>query len=174
MFMSLLFWVLLVLVALSCVVVSDYYVKSRTVSTKLLALACKEFFDNADKLLKTPEDLPDSVLEGLNTMSEFLDSGKGSRALLLILRKANSDLDQGKHPSELRKDLTKMRPELQEIFGCAVAGWLNFVTHRHFVLQQRIMIELTKMAIKQEHSGINERDAGISALERFRKEGVAC
>ena len=50
----------------------------------------------------------------------------------------------GKH--ELGKDLTEMRPELQEIFGCAVAGWLNFVTHRHFVLQQKIIIELTNMA----------------------------
>ena len=145
MILSLLSWVLLVLVTLLCVVVSGNYVKSRTVSTKLLAPASKEFFDNADKLMKTPEDLPNSVLEGLNIMSESLNDRKGSRALLRILRKANSDLGQRKHPGELGKDLTEMRPELQEIFGCAVAGWLNFVTHRYFVLQQKIIIELTSV-----------------------------
>ena len=98
MILSLLSWVLLVLVTLLCVVVSGNYVKSRTVSTKLLAPASKEFFDNADKLMKTPEDLPNSVLEGLNIMSESLNDRKGSRALLRILRKANSDLGQRKHP----------------------------------------------------------------------------
>ena len=44
MILSLLSWVLLVLVTLLCVVVSGNYVKSRTVSTKLLAPASKAFF----------------------------------------------------------------------------------------------------------------------------------
>ena len=177
MIMSLLFLFLLILAALLCVVAGGIYAKSRIVSVKLLAPASREFFDNADKLMKNPQDLPDSIFDGLNIMSESLNDKKGSRALLRILRKTNNDPvqpGQPGHPDKLQKDLTRMRPELQEIFGCAVAGWLNFVTHRYFIPQQKIIMELAKMAIKQGRSGINKRDAGIFALEQLKREGVVC
>lgn len=174
MIMSLFFWILLACLALASVWLSGHFVRSRTVSTKLLAVASKEFFENAEKLLKTPEELPDSVLEALETMSQSIDNGHGSRALLDSLRMANSDANTEESPSELQRDFEGMRPELVEFFGLAVAGWLNFVTHRHFIIQQKINMELARMAVKHHHSGIDQREAGISALARFGRDGVAC
>jgi hypothetical protein len=144
------------------------FLENRDVSSKLLALASKEFFDNAEKIMKTPEDVPDTVLDALKTMNDTMNNGEGSRALLHILREFNKQKAGAlKQENNLAVELGKMREPLRDLFGMAVAGWLNYVTHRHFLYSRAINSELRKMAVREKHPDINSAQAGISLLPRF-------
>lgn len=167
-------WAVLVLLAAALVIFSGFYVRSRLISTRLIAVAAVEFFDNSNKLLKTPEDLPDSVLEFLQWMVSSMENGDGSQTLLAALKRENSQNGSLGEHSQLRSDVEAMRPELAEIFENAVSGWLNFVIHRHAITQFQIHLEMGKMAVKNNHSQIDSRDAQRSLLSNVFGNQVAC
>jgi len=88
---ALISWAIFVGFAIVVYFVLKIVLETRDIANKLLVVASAEFFEMADKLMKTPDELPDSVLNALETMMNSMNNGEGSRVLLHLLREFNSE-----------------------------------------------------------------------------------
>ena len=88
-------WISFFLLCGGAFLVARYYLRNRLISTKLLAVASSEFFDNSEKLMKTSEELLEPVLSAMQTMLDCMNNGQGSRVFYRLLRKTStSDFKQ--------------------------------------------------------------------------------
>ncbi|AZV00227.1 hypothetical protein pben1_p70 [Paracoccus phage vB_PbeS_Pben1] len=133
----------------------------RRVLNRLLAVASEDFHDAASSLLKTPQDLPDEVLDSLSMMSRTGFSRGSERAFLIALQRSRlvEKSSKGQPSNSLIKAIKNMRPELQSIFGKAVVAWFNIMTHKSGPYHQKIRIE----ALKGEAARIAPDQQAISA-----------
>lgn len=174
MMVNLLGWLLLFGVLACALYVFNQYLDRKVASSKLLMVASTDFFENAEKLFKTPEDLPDRVLNAVELMTRTINNREGSRALLYVLKRANGDLGASRtDEADFRKEIGSMRPELQIIFGHLTAAWMNYVSNRSFFYQFAISTQFKRMAAKNKTLNIDDEDTALWALPRMSRH-IAC
>ncbi|WP_282052400.1 hypothetical protein [Phaeobacter inhibens] len=125
------------------------YLQLKPVGTGLTALAVKEFHDSCDSLMKTPQELPEEVLEALLYMGRnALEKGSHWK-----LRNAIRQDRRGKPISEassaLKASVEGMRPELRELFLKATASWMNIMCNRSLLGGVLISHELHKIQLQK-------------------------
>lgn len=153
-------YIAMALLAVTTLGVFIIYVKMRSVSNKLLALAGKEFHDRMDSILATSEELPDVALDYLSVMMRIAKSDNGPWQLFWALRKKSKGRSES-NARELATALPQMRPELQRLFHDATVMWLNWMLNRNVLLGLLINFEFRKVAAER-----NMVDASPSDVER--------
>lgn len=168
-------WFALGVGVVASVFISRWFLDHLGITTKLLAVASTEFFDEADKLMKSSEELPDPVLRNLEVMIASMNNGQGSKTLYKLLKVLNSGGSNSvSRDTTLKDSVETMREELRDIFGRAIVAWLNYVTHRHLFYGLAIHAELSKMAAKNRTSEVDKKGTGISILPSFSSDRMAC
>lgn len=169
-FLSALF---LIVLAISLSWVSRIWLERRSTSIQLLMVASTDFFENAEKLMKTPDELPESVLVALQTMISTMNDN-GARLFLRALRRANRNSEfEAKQPGQLAKDVSEMRPELKKLFMSANISWLNYSMYRHEIYKYFIFNELGKMAVRQNRVEVDRGQTVVNVLPNISR-AVSC
>ena len=128
------------------------YLKLRSVSNGLLALASKEFHDRVASLLETPQDLPDDVLRYVDLMISTAEANGGSWKVYQAFRShrlSRETLAASKMVSdtELSNQINQLRPELRELLHGATVMWVNWLINRNVFIGYLIAFELRKIAL---------------------------
>ena len=116
-------------------------VERRRILNRLLAVASEDFHNATQSMLKTPEDLPDSVLDALSIMSESGFSRGSERQFLRAMRVMR---ETPAPKSRLSEDSHEMRPELETLFRKAAVAWFNIMTHKSGRYHRKIFLEAMK------------------------------
>lgn len=165
-------WFIFALFAFAVMYSVKFLLGLRDMSNKLSIVAASEFFDKADSLMKTPSDLPDSVLDAIQTMMVSMNNGTGARAFLNVLKQLNNDIPtvgkRGVDDADLMSDVKNMRPELGLIFRETVAAWLNYVTNRHVIYNIAITLEVKKLAIKTKSVNVDQAKTVMPAIHKLQ------
>lgn len=113
----------------------------RKLHNRLLAVASEEFFESAEKLMKTPDELPDPVLDMLSMMSRTGMSPGSERVFLDALKRSRQGQTKDAASRKMSDAIGSMRKELQDIFRDAACAWFNVMTHKSTLYYQKIATE---------------------------------
>ena len=156
-----------VLLALTLFGVLFAYIKMRSVSNQLLALAGKEFHDKVDSILQTSDELPDVALDYLSMMLDIAKANRGPWVLLRALRR-QAERGSSSKAADLAATLPKLRPELEKLFHEATAMWINWMLNRNVVLGILISHELRKLALRRNAVDASPKDLGNTVFSNFK------
>lgn len=128
------------------------YLKLRGVSNGLLVLAGEEFHDKVDSILKSADELPDSVLDFIEFMIKVANSSNGHWRALRAFRRQNAlgreeSMAEPERKAAFEKDLGGLRPELRQLVNDTTMMWLNWHLNRNVVSGLLMMFELRRMAL---------------------------
>jgi hypothetical protein len=159
-------WIAALLFAGAFLSIFMLYLRMRTFSNRIMAVASTEFHAAADSMMETPEDLPESVLDAISRMSVLARSRNVSGHLARMIGNANSETvkDLGPERLEFQRELDSMRPELQDLFHKAVTGWINYVKHQNVVHSLRISFAMLRFKSQGLNSSKAEETAGFNFL----------
>jgi ABC-type protease/lipase transport system fused ATPase/permease subunit len=151
------------------VVIFIAYLRARTLSNRLLAVASNQFFEATDSLLKSAEEIPMSVLEVVETMNDSATKRKAHWTLLKAVKLKNSYRAESKDEKEsFAADVQNMRPELRDKFEESVIAWLNYLTHQNIYTMARIGFTVMKhRSTGLDHSRA-EAKTGFDFLSKLR------
>jgi len=107
-------------------------------------VASQDFHDAAKKVLQTPGDLPDSVLDRLSIMSRTGFQRGSEKAFLSAIKAARAAPPEHGRPGDFIADLESLRPELRALVLKAMAAWFNIMTHKSGRYHDKIAIETIK------------------------------
>lgn len=141
--------IIVALVVASSFVFITMYVRVKQVWNGMLALWVKDYHEAVESLLKTPEDLPDGVLDAISTMNRtaFADGSHWRLRKLVMLDRKGLLQRRDKPHLELAKQIEGMRPELRSLFARANEAWLNIMCNRSIVVGALISIEIGKLQV---------------------------
>lgn len=130
-------------------------IERRKILNRLMAVASEDFHSAARSMLKTPEEIPDSVLDVLSTMSRTGFAKGSEKQFLHALR----SMRKTPAPSTtVANGYKEMRPEMQALFRKSAAAWFNIMTHKSGRYHDKIAIE----ALKAEADRIEPHKQAIS------------
>lgn len=160
-------WLLVLACACMMFFVSLLYFWARTLSNQILAVASKDFHEASNSMLDTPEDIPDSILDVLSKMDRTAQRRGASSMLASAMAQGNeSKMAQlSRDRIDFQQDFEKMRPELQDLFHKAVAGWFNYLSHQNVVDNLRINFAIMRMKPQGLDTSRAEETAGFSFLK---------
>lgn len=138
------------------------FLRGKTVANGLLALSVQEFHDACDALLKTPNELPDEVLDAIMKMSDSTFSKGSNWRLKQAIRLDRKGILPSCDDNPLDAAVESMRDELQQLFTKAVASWLNILTHRSLIVGLMIAYEAYRLQLAH---GKLEPDAGLEKMK---------
>jgi len=128
------------------------FINLRRHANKTLELAASEFDDILSSILKTPGDLPDTVLDILAGMNGTISAEGSDRVFFNMIRgKSKPAMSKGmdaKH-SQLEKDINSLRPELQELLQQAVKAWLFVMCHRSIIYGPMIAYSIEAKSVQK-------------------------
>ncbi|MEP3440874.1 MAG: hypothetical protein ABJN72_05290 [Sulfitobacter sp.] len=163
-------WIGFFAVVGATIAVMFIYLRTRSLSNRLLSVAANEFFESVSSLLETGDELPDTVIETIEIMNSSAHNAGSHWALL----KAVKQKHHGKpNPSigdtqRFKSDFDTLRPELQKLFSKAVVAWLNYLTHQNIYTMGRIgYTVLSQRSNGLEHSKA-ETVVGLNFLQNIR------
>lgn len=116
---------------------------------RLLAVASEDFHKSARSLLKTPDELPQEVLNALSMMSRTGFEEGSEKMFLEALRTARKEKGRttdsiSRRPGLNADIINGMRQELQDLFVKAVMAWFNIMTHKSARYHDKIAMEELK------------------------------
>ncbi|WP_371227206.1 hypothetical protein [Roseovarius sp. 2305UL8-3] len=168
MIMTVIGWAGFAAVSVGTVIVFTIYLRARSISNKLLVSSSETFFDSCDSLFKTPDEIPDSVVEMIEMMNKSISSKRGHWALLRVLKaRGNGPTIDVEQIKAFDRDVDGMRQELRDIFNRVVVSWLTYLAHQNVFTLMRIA--LTVMRVRSTGVGPKEAEetAGLSFLRRM-------
>lgn len=118
----------LLIAAVACVAL----LRAKRANDRLYGISLNEFYDAAERLMKTPEDLPDEILELLEDMSKTIRHPQAEFAYLAILRERASKKTFRPTAGEARP--VPLRRELETLMLRAANGWLVAIRHKSTLL----------------------------------------
>lgn len=125
------------------------YARIKHVANGMLALGVKEFHDAVESMLKTPEDLPQGVLDAISAMNRTAFASGAHwrvRKLIELDRKGLIDRsDQGF--VDLAKQVADMRPELRALFRKANEAWISIMCNRSILVGLMIAFEMARIQV---------------------------
>lgn len=146
------------------------YLDFRKAANALSVVALNEFFEAAQKMMKTPEEVPDTILLHLDVMRQNINHPRAPRVLLTSLKTANrangpdvSDRDNRAFLDEVKS----MRPELQELFSEAALSFFRFVSLRRTYYQFAIMLEMWKRSARKNSITLEDGTSSLSLIARL-------
>ncbi len=117
-----------------------------------MAAAVESFHLAAEKLLKTPEELPESLVKAIGSMARIAVSKRTPIHLLRHVQKQFlTDAAMGKNglaEDRYANELRDLRPELQEITRELAIGWLTIVLNNNVMVGFLIRREVEKRRIR--------------------------
>lgn len=147
----------------------DRKIEKRRVLNSLLALGSEQFFTATDKIMKTPDDVPDPVLDLLMFMARSAFGDGSEKAFLRALRRSRAEPP---NPSdELFASVAVMRKELQVLLGDAVAAWFNIMTHKSSKYHDLIALEALRTRVSTPRS---KSDAEVALPVAHAMETAGC
>jgi len=161
MFISLFGWIGVLALGVMFVVAFGIYCRARTLSNGIMTFASNEFHDAATSLLKTPDELPDSIITALEKMNTVAQNSNASGRLLYAMKRSEASTSQN---DGIGHELDNMRPELKELFLKAVTGWLNYVSHQNVVNNVRINFAVMRLKSQGLHSAEAEEQVGFKFI----------
>ena len=166
MVMDVLNWVLLLVACGITFVFFLVFMKLRLAVNKAMAVSSENFFSCSERLMNVAEELPDRILEVLETMSLYANDPRSKWAVIRAIRAI-----EPQHPtmgaasaasSELDHILGEMRPDLRDLFLNAVVAWLMYVSNRSVVAQFQMLPIALQMRSRNSRSA--EERVGIDVL----------
>ena len=151
-------------VAFAVVIVFLFMVllRARALSNRILVVSSKEFFEACESLMTSSDELPNIMIEFLETMNASALDDSGHRFLLTVVTNgANGKSFATRMKSDIDNSFSSMRPELRDLFKKAVISWFNYLMHQNLFTMIRIMIQLQKLKsagldqAKDETAGMN-------------------
>lgn len=147
----------------------DWKIQMRHVSNRFLAAADEEFFSAANKMLKTPDDIPESVLDLIQMMSVTGFSRGSEKSFLRALQETRKD--HGETDQALVRDLAGMRPQLRELLATAVAAWFNIMTHKSSRYHRLIAVEASRSKLDGTRRPMSDAEVGIPVAAHMLPDG---
>lgn len=149
MFESIAEWGALLAVMTAVTMSLSFLLKTYQNKLTIVRNATNGFFKKSESLLKTANELPDSVLDALHLMNESISQSNSGKRLLLALKAS------GKHAGSRRKangtlidEVNQMRPELRELFAEASVAWFVSTVHRNLFYRFAIEREINKRRLR--------------------------
>lgn len=135
----------------------NWWIARRAALNRMFRTASDDFYEAAEKMLKTPDDLPAETLDSLEFMSRMLNEPHGERRLLRTLRRLPGGV---KKPAAAQ---SVMRPELRELENRASVAWLAALMARDVFYAPAIYREVIRLQIAEHQAGVTPAVAGSAA-----------
>lgn len=114
------------------------YLKVRALSNRLLAISDKEFFEAANSIMKTPDEIPDAMLVMLTHMGHEAFRSGSERDFLASVR-------MGRGRTRPNVDwLDDVRPEVRDLYFRAILAWFTIMVNKSPVTGYRISYEMAR------------------------------
>lgn len=162
---ELFFYLLVGLCVLVSFVLLHVYINARDRANLRLASAVRRFHDAADKLLKTPGDLPVPLARAISGMAKLAFRKETSHFLFAYLREdtnltalRNSKTAEAERASDKYAAIkAQLRPELRPIVAELALAWFSIATDRNVLLAHKIRRELRRLSKDTKNGGAQKR-----------------
>ena len=152
---------LTILTSLESIAAIYLFLQLKRQANNALNVAVVEFHNAAESLLRTPNDLPLSVIE---LLSVFNDSAFEKWVPLMMYqnlrldRKGKLKLVGGRR---IDSDLLQLRPELKELLKMATLSWYSIILNRSVILGVLMRFEMKELKLLPRNLGrsnVNETE----------------
>ena len=161
----------LIVLAIAIVTMFSIYIRSRNLSDRLAALACKEFHSIAASLMETSAELPDSVLDHIAFLNSQALARETPWKFYFSLRKFNSGAThKGRSQAKIslfEKEFEGMRPELKSLTKDLTTMWLHWIMNRNLFWGALIAFEIKKQKAKNGDLSHTTASVGSSIFPSF-------
>jgi hypothetical protein len=127
--------------------VSFFFVQLRKMKRKNDAVYAKsltEFHSSIDSILKTPEDLPDGVLDLIAAMNDRISASGKSFDHFKFRRLVMGKVRPSRSSRISDAELASMRVQLQKLLAKASLAWMSAMMHKSFLVGLMIEFETKK------------------------------
>lgn len=153
-----------------------YYLKVKSVMNKALEIATHDFDQAVHSLLKTPEELPDPILDFVEAMGDIAFRRGLPRQLAFYAlsngrKKTSTNLSTSTNRSnEVNEAVDLMREELQELFTKAAAAWIRIISLRSPFAGPLIIVSLANVTAKRGRISDDSSDDAVDLMRGLNNQ----